>query len=162
MAVDTPYTDAPAVLAIGGELGVDLRSDDVPNLDDQMTRAIAFATGRVDFYCARYAAADLAASQWVQDVAAFLAVRWLCLHRLNDVPKAIEAEWEDRQQELELIRVGKASVPRIAVARRPGVATNYKVDLRRFNNQVRVDPARSTGQARGYVRPVDQTAPDQK
>lgn len=162
MAVDTPYTDAPAVLAIGGELGVDLRSDDVPNLDDQMTRAISFATGRVDFYCARYAPADLAASQYVNDVAALLAVRWLCLHRLNEVPRSVEAEWEERQKELELIRQGKANVPRIAVSRRPGVATNYHVDQRRFNNQVRVDPARSTGRASGYVRPVDQSAPDQK
>lgn len=162
MAADTPYTDAGAVLALCGELGIDLRADDVPDLDAHMTRATDYASARVDFYCARYAPADLAASQYVNDVAALLAVRWLCLHRLNEVPRSVEAEWGERQKELELVRVGKANVPRIAVSRRPGVVTNYHVDQRRFNNQVRVDPARSTGRASGYARPVDQSAPDQK
>src|SRR5690349_11964614 len=107
MAVENPYTDADAVLALCGELGIDLRADDVPDLDAHMTRACDYASARVDYFCARYAATDLAGSQWVQDVAAFLAVRWLCMHRLNEVPKSIDAEWEERQKELELIRQGK-------------------------------------------------------
>lgn len=155
------YTTAGAIAELAGQLALDLRTDDDdgPSL---VTAAIAAATSRVDFYCGRYPMADLAASAWVNDVATFVAVRWLCMRRLNEVPASIEQEWEERREELELIRQGKAAVPRVAVSRRPGTVTNRTVDLRRFNNQTRQNGPMSTGAGSGYPRPTDPTAPDQR
>lgn len=159
---DLAYTTAAAVTELAGQLAVDLRTDDT-DLDTAVAAAIDFASGEVDFYCSRYAQAELAANRWVANTAAFIAVRWLCLRRLNEVPKAVQAEWEDDlKPKLEAVQQGKASVPRAAATRRPGTVTNYHVDLRRFNNQGRVDRNRSTGQARDYKRPTDPTAPDNR
>ena len=103
------------------------------------------ATGQVDFYCSRYSAAELAANQWVQDVATFIAVRWLCMHRLNKPPRSIKAEWEDTlKPQLERIQEGKADVPRAAESRRAVTVTTQRVDLRKANNQIVTDRSRST------------------
>lgn len=156
---DLAYTTADAIEDLIGSLGVELRTDDA---DEQtlVDQAIEYASGRIDFYCARYAGAELAANRWVEGAATFIAVRWLCFRRLNEVPKSIEKEWEERLAELELIQQGKAVVPGAATSRRPVTVTNPHVDLRRPNNQVRVDRTRSTGVAKDYRRPTDPTAPD--
>lgn len=157
---DLAYCTADDVIALAGQMAIDLRTDDVPDLDAHMAAAIDWASGRIDFYCGRYAASELAANRWVKGVAEFLTVKWLCTHRLNDVPTAIETEWEERKQELQTILDRKAEVPRAARSRRPITVTGYHVDLRRWNNQIRVDRSRSTGVAKDYKRPTDPTAPD--
>lgn len=154
----TDYTTAAAVEALAGTYAVDLRTDDGTE-SALVAAAIAYANGRVDFYCQRYANAELAAQQWVQDVATLIALRWLCLRRLNDVPKSLETEWAERKEELELVREGKATVPGAAATRRPLTVTNYGVDDRRFNGKVRVDTNRSTGVPGDLPRRTDPTAP---
>jgi hypothetical protein len=154
---DLAYTTADAVTALAGQLAVDLRTDD-GDAGDLLAAAIDYASGRVDFYCARYSQTELAASRWVQGVATFIALRWLCLHRLNEVPASIAEEWDERKAELEQIQNGTGTVPGAANSRRPLSVTNYHVDLRRTNRQVRVDRDRSTGLAQGYSRPTDPTA----
>lgn len=160
MEEDQVYCSAADVVALAGQLAVDLRTDDVPDLDAHLEHAAREGSARVDFYCGRYSQAELAANRWVNGVATFLAVRWLCQHRLNEVPAAIETVWEERKAELELILQRKAEVPRAARSRRPGTVTNYRVDLGRLNNQVRVDRPRSTGLAKDYRRRTDTGSPD--
>lgn len=155
------YTDNDHVTAIIGQYGVNLRTDD-GSLDDLMGFAFAYATTQVDFYCARYDADDLADNAWVQNIAAFFAVKYLCLRRLNAVASSIAKELKDVViPQLELIQMGEAPVPRIDQPRRPVAVDNYHVDQRQFNNQVRVDPSRSTGVTE-LPRSVDWTAPDQR
>lgn len=156
------YTTAAMIVDVAGQLAVDLRTDDADQ-PDLLDKAIDYATGQVDFYCSRYPQADLEGSTWVQNVAAFIAIRWLCMHRLNGVPKSVAKEWKEvHEPQLTMILKGEAKVPRIDTTRRAAVVTNYHGDLRRFNNQIRVDPTRSTGVAEGYPRPIDYTAPDQR
>lgn len=156
------YTSADKIIRLVGQKGVDLRTDD-DDAVDLIIEAVGYATGQVDYYCSRYAAADLAASQWVQDVATFIAVRWLCIHRLNRPPKSIQAEWEDTlKPQLERIQEGKAEVPRAAASRRAITVTTQRVDLRKANNQLVTDRTKSTGVAKDYKRSTDHTAPDQR
>jgi len=158
------YCAADDVEALAGEMGVELRLDDLDAGEDItfLDDAIDYASGRIDFYCSRYAGTELAANRWVKGVAVLIALRKLCQRRLNAVPESVELEWEERQKELELVRQGKAAVPNAANARRPVAVTNYMIDQRRVNNQVRVDRSRSTGVAKDYRRPTDPTAPDQR
>lgn len=152
------YTTSAAVIDLIGQLGLDLRTDDEVEAD-MLTAAIAYASGRIDFYCLqRVSATELAASQWVKDVATFLAIRWLCQRRLNEVPSSIAEEWEERKEELQLVQQGKAMVPGATVSRRPVTVTNQTVDLRKFDHQLRVDRSRSSGVANGYPRRTDRGA----
>ena len=159
---DVQYCEAADVEKLAGELAVDLRTDDDTAGEDAaalVPRAIDYASRRVDFYCVPpYSPAGLAGNGWVRDVAVTLAVYWLCLRRLNDVPGSVAAEREERLQELQMVREGKAQVPGAAPSRRPVTVTNQLVDLRRANGQVRTDRSRSTGAAKGYRRPTDPTA----
>ena len=158
----TPYTTADQITLLAGQIAVDLRTDD-DDVTGLLTQAIDYASNQVDFYCSKYEPAVLATSNWARDAATFIAVKWLCFHRLNDVPKSIQKEWDDVWAvQLGLIQQGKAEVPRAAHSRNPCSVTNYTVDLRRVNNQVRVDQNRSTGIAQGYRRPTDPTSPDQR
>ena len=163
MAVDTPYTDESRIVSLLGQMGIDLRLDDSVDAASDLSDAIDVGTMDLDYYLAdRYAAADIAGSEWCMQQATFFAVRWLCVRRGNGPPAEFEKEMKRREDQCELIRERKANVPRLAHSRRPGVVTNHKVDLRRWNNQVRTDTTRSTGQAQGYNRPTDNTAPDDR
>ncbi len=160
--MDYPYTTAGRIVALAGQLAVDLRTDDGVEADLEAA-AIEYGTNQVDFYCQRYECADLAGSTYVQNVATFIAVMWLCQHRLNGVPKPIWKTWKEiHEPQLEMILKGSAKVPRIDTTRRAAVVTNYHVDRRRYNDQIRVDPTRSTGVALNYLRPLDDTAPDNR
>lgn len=162
MAVETPYTTEALVTRLAGQLAVDLRTDHALDPETEMQDAIDAGTVDVDFYLAdRYAAADIAASEWAIKHATYFALRYLCLLRLNGMPESVAKEVERRMNELELVRTRHARAPRLANSRRPVAVSNYHVDLRRFNNQVRTDRSRSTGVAEDYNRPLDH-APDNR
>lgn len=161
MAVEYPYTTAERVTKLAGQLGVDLRLDDSADADADLEWAVDTSTAELEFYLARYAQVDCAASEWVIAHATYFAVRVLCQRRLNDVPESVEKEWVRREKQLMLVQQRKADAPRLARSRRPVAVTNYVVDLRRFNNQVRVDRTKSTGVAKDYRRP-DAHAPDDR
>lgn len=152
---DLVYTTAAEVSDLAGELAVDLRTDDGSELA-LMAAAIDYASGRIDFYTIPpYSQLVLAGSRWVRDVATVFALHWLCLRRLNEAPKSLESDREERLEELKLIQEGKAQVPGVARSRRPVTVTNQRIDLRRFNNNPRSDRARSTGAPGDYRRPTD-------
>jgi hypothetical protein len=159
---DLPYTTADQIDRLAGAMAVNLRTDD-DDEDTLIDQAIDYASNQVEFYCHKYSVTELAANGWVRDAATIIAVKWLCLRRLNDVPGAIAKEWEEVfLPQLTAIQQGKAMVPRASTSRNPATVTNHATDLRRFNNQIRVDRTRSTGRADGYSRPTDPTAPDQR
>lgn len=162
MAVEYPYTTAILITKLAGQLAVDLRLDDSADADDDLEFAIDTGTVDVDFYLQQYSQADAADNIWVQQHATWMALRALCQRRLNDVPESILKECERREKQLMLVLQRKAPAPRLAKTRRPGVVSNYTTDLRRYNNQGRVDGPRSTGLAEGYQRPTDPTAPDDR
>lgn len=158
----TPYTTATQIDLLAGTMAVDLRTDDGVEAT-LVAQAIDYASNQIEFYCSRYSVTELAANGWVQDAATIIALKWLCLRRLNSVPDGIKAEWEEVfLPQLTKILEGKATVPRAATARNPVSVTNHSTDLRRLNNQIRVDRSRSPGVADGYVRPMDIMAPDQR
>ncbi len=161
MAVENPATTEALIVKLLGQLGVDLRLDDSVDAADDLAAAVDIGTTDLWFYlAARYAATDIAASTWAQWHATYFAVRFLCERRNNDVPTALEKACKRREDQLLLIQKGKAHAPYLANSRRPAAVTTYHVDGRRYNNQERVDTNRSTGKAKGYVRPTDTTSPD--
>ena len=156
------YSTAAEIEAFAGTWGVDLRTDDVGGVS-VVDDAITFAGADFDFFCqGRYLSSDLTAIQWVRNVATAFAVEWLCLRRLNSVPEGLAKQCDRYREQLALVLEGKAQVPGAARSRRPVTVTNQVVDLRRRNNNVRVDRTRSTGVAQDYVRPSDPTAPDDR
>lgn len=158
-----PYCTAGDITTLAGQLAVNLRTDDVADIDSHLESAATWARGRIDFYCSRYSQTVLAGNEWINGVATFLGVFWLCTHRLNEVPTSIQKMWEEEYKpELVLIQKGQAEVPRAAKTRRPITVTNTNIDNRRFNNQIRVDTTRSTGVAKDYKRPTDPNAPDER
>ena len=158
MSVPTPFTTSARILQLAGQLAIDLRSDDTTEAAS-IAAAVDVGTADADFYLSVYSLAGLAADEWVADCATFFGVRYLCFRRLNELPASIQKECERREKQLDLVAQGKRRL-RIAKTRRPAVVTNYCDDLRRYNNQIRVDTARSTGVAKNYVRPTDPTAPN--
>ena len=160
MAVDYPYCTEADVTALAGQLAIDLRLDDSADPAADLEWAIDDSTVSLDFYLETYSQADLATSDWVRVNATYFALRSLCLRRLNDVPESLAKECERREKMLELVRQRKANVPRLSKSRRPAVVTGYTTDMRRPNNQIRVDTTKSTGVAKDYQRPNDPSAPD--
>lgn len=161
------YTTAQDVYNLAGEMAIDLRTDDnatipnAPSVDDLIDGAIDYASGRIDFYClTKYSGAELASNRWCRGIATLLALHYLCRRRLNEVPSSLQTEWEERLEELKAVQKGTAVVPGAARSRRPAVVSTPSVDLNRRNNQVRVDPNRSTGVAKDYRRSTDTNAPD--
>jgi phage gp36-like protein len=163
MAVEYPYTTESLIVTRLGQLGVDLRLDDSADAESDLEQVIDDATWEVDYYLQdRYLQSDASANGWVQAHATAFAVLFLCQRRGNDPPESLVKECERRSKQLENVRKRQAHVPRLAQARRPAVVTGYSVDLRRFNNQVRVDRSKSTGVAKDYRRATDDAAPDQR
>jgi hypothetical protein len=161
MSVATPYTTEARIARLMGQLGLDLRTDDVPDSDAHIDSAIDAGTCEADFFYADYAVAGVAADEMAQQAATYFACRWLCEHRLNEPSAGLDKACERLEKKLELIRTRKAR-PRIARARRPAVVTTHTVVLRDFNNQGKVDTTRSTGVAKDYKRPTDYSAPDNR
>jgi hypothetical protein len=158
MPVTVPaFTTAARILTLVGDLGVDLRLDDSPDADAALDAAVEAGTQDVWFFLSAYDPTELSQSVWTQLHATWFAVRYLCQRRLNDLPKSVADECERREKQLQMVLERKVDAPGVAKTRRGGAVTNYDTDLRRWNVQVRVNRPKSTGVAKGYIRP---TAPD--
>lgn len=154
------FTTAGEIDRLAGTTGVDLRTDDGAEAT-LVAEAVAYATGEVEFYCqGRFTALD--GVQYVRNAATHFALEWLCLRRLNAVPEGLARACERYREKLELVMAGKVTIPGAARTRRAVTVSTPAVDLRRFNNQNRVDQNRSTGVAKDYRRPTDPTSPDQR
>lgn len=159
MSVTNACTTETRIVALAGQLALDLRTDDVADYDAHIEGAIQYATDELlNYYYVDYLESAVADDNFAIQCATFFAVEWLCLHRLNEPSASLEKKCEELRKKLELIRTRKART-RIAKSRRPGVVTNSTVVLRDVNNQVKVDTTRSTGVAQDYRRP-NANAPD--
>jgi hypothetical protein len=154
------YTSSDEIVTLAGQTGLGLRTDDAAGAD-LAAAAVAYATGEVDFYAqGRYSGLDLV--QYARNAATHFALEWLCLRRMNSVPESLAAACERYRQNLTLVAEGKLRMPGGVASRRPVTVSTPVVDLRRFNDQNRVDTTKSTGAAKNYPRPTDPTAPDQR
>jgi hypothetical protein len=155
------YTSATEIDNLAGTLGVDLRTDD--GVEATLAQAaVDFARGQIDFACqGRFSGLDQI--QWVRNCATYLALEeYLCLRRLNSPPASLVASCDRFREQLLQVQEGRAVIPGATRSRRQVALSTPVVDLQRHNNQSRIDTTRSTGVARGYVRPTDPKAPDQR
>lgn len=155
-----PYTSADEIESLAGTTGVDLRTDDGTSADFA-GEAADYATGEIDF-AAQNRWSSLDTVRWVRNCATHLALEWLCLRRLNSVPESLGKKCDRYREQLDQVALGKFVIPGAARSRRAVTVSTGSTDLRRWNNQNRVDTTRSTGTATGYTRPTDPTAPDNR
>jgi phage gp36-like protein len=160
MAVTYPFTTEALIAIKLGQLGVDLRTDDV-DYDDDIEDVIDSATWEVaGYFNGRYSMSLASANGWVQQVATWLAILELCHRRGNEPPAGVVDRCKRYYDLLGRVMSGAWKIPELARTRRPGVVTNHTVVLRDWNNQGKVDTNRSTGLAEDYRRPTDQSSPD--
>ena len=139
-----------------------MRADDADYLT-LIEDAIDYAGGEVDQYCqGKYLQSDLSNSQYVNNVATSFALEWFSLRRFNTVSESLSEMCDRYRDMLEKVLEGRAVLANVPRSRRPVTVTTRVVDLRRFNNQVRTDRTKSTGVAKGYIEPIDPTAPDNR
>ncbi len=163
MPVTVPaFTTVDRVTTLVGQLGIDLRLDDAADADATMDACVEAGTQDVWFFLSAYDPVELSQSVWTQLHATWFAVRYLCQRRLNDLPAAVKDECERREKQLQMVLERKVDAPGVAKTRRGAAVSNYDTDLRRWNVQVRVNRPKSTGVAKGYIRPTDPTAVDDR
>lgn len=103
-------TDMQDILS---SVGVTLRIDDSP--PTTYGKAIAKAGNTIDRYLyRRYASSDLATSSLVTDLAASLAVNYLCRRRGNPVPPGVAEIYAETIAYLEEVQAGVNDIPEIA------------------------------------------------
>ncbi|VTT96560.1 : DUF1320 [Gemmataceae bacterium] len=154
------YSSDTEMQNLAGQVAVDLRTDDAVTAT-LLQAAIDYAGGEVEFYCqGRFSLLDTV--QYARNAATAFALEWLCMRRFNAVVEPLTKMCDRYREQLTKVAEGKFTIPGAARSRRQVTVTNQVVDLRRFNNQVRTDRSRSTGVAKGYVRPVDYNAPDER
>ena len=103
------------------------------------------ATDVVNMYLLpRYQAVDLNNNLWVRRQTAYIAAHLACMRRGN--PSPYEAFVESIERRMEMIRVGRLAVPRMANRDDYSPAlSNYTIDDRFGKAKVRVSPGISSG-----------------
>lgn len=158
----TLYTTSAEISTRVSALGVSLRDDDMPGTGslDGVVGAISDASTELDGYALRiYSPASLAGSAWVRKKCTDIAVYFLCLRRLNDPPRAAQAQYDQALKDLEGVRGGKIAIP--DAYERRGLApelSNVRVGLQPTPRIV-VSDNLSTGKDTGYIRDNDWTEP---
>lgn len=146
----TPYCTAAQLATRMSATGVALRTDDDATGDDI---AIDEASIEIDGYLRlMYTPAVLATSDWVRKKCVDLATYFLCIRRLNNVPRSVELVYDKAIKDLEKVQSGQMQIADIPM-RSAMVPTlsNQRVRLKPFP-QVVTEPGRSTGeQGDGYV-----------
>lgn len=138
-----------------GELGVELRIDDLPPSDDQVGASIKRASRKIDMYASLRYGAGLANSAVITDMCADLAIAALCRRRGNPVPESVAEEEAFWLNELEQIRRGLVYLPDAAELRVNGpVLSKQRVVLRPYPAIV-TERRDSTGIAEGYKQQRD-------
>lgn len=134
--------DVQSLLSPAGETGR-LDDDAVGSINPQqqgwLTKAISWATARVNFYCAsKYATADLATSWVVNNWAVVLACDWLSRRRGN--PSPFGDLVEEVMQDLKDIRSGEAQFSDIGLRTAAWPAwSNVRVDQLYALRKIRVE-----------------------
>lgn len=138
-------------------LGVSLRlDDDVTAVDD----VIGDASEWINFYCeGRYEQAQLALSLWIKYRCRDIAILFLCIRRLNAIPKSAQFAYDQAIKALEKVQAATMVIPGIEPRKTPGpVLSQPRPVLWPIPHTV-IERGRSTGQPEGYSRRDDQYEP---
>jgi phage gp36-like protein len=156
----TPYcTQADLTNRLSAD-GVAYRTDDVP--PGVLGDVLAEAATVIDEYCRLgYDPTNLAQSDWVTKRATDIAAFMLCQRRGNPVPPGVAQKYERTLERLELVRLGRLSIPDAPGRRNQvPVLSNLRVRLDPFPRVV-VDrysgPTRE--RAQDYRQAVDYSEP---
>lgn len=148
----TLYCSATDVTHRVGQLGITLRTNDDPGA---LSDCLESAAAEVNFYLQNlYTPSALAGSEWVKRASRDIAVRFLCMRRLNSVPKSVQSQYEETIQKLDVIGSGKKNLPD-APARHANVPvlSNQRTHLWPHPRVV-TERVTSTGTPSGYA-PMD-------
>lgn len=125
-----------------------------------LTKAISWATDRVNFYLlARYAAADLYTSWMVNEWAVICSTYWLSVRRGNPPPGSTAKLYEMAVEEMKLVHSGQYEVPGIGTREVLWPAwSNVRVDQLYTVRKIRVERPLSEQTPVGYRQNVDWVA----
>lgn len=138
-----------------GELGLELRIDDLPPNTDGAGGSISRASRRIDMYASLRYGSGLANSAVIQDMCADLAVVALCRRRGNPVPESLAEEEAFWMSELEQIRRGLVYLPDAAELRVNGPVLSKQRPVLRPYPSIVTERKDSTGIAEGYRQQRD-------
>lgn len=120
-------------------------------MEDWIDRAIDIAAGKINAKVRhQYKISDLDGSgnTWLRDTNAYLAAMTLATRRGNPCPESLVRECEERLALLNEIRWGRESIPEQAPSfDHTPAASNYRPELYKIDNPIRVDTGESTGDA---------------
>lgn len=130
----TTRADIEAILSFDGAQGrLDDDSSGALSASEQgfVTKAISWATARVNLYLlGRYAASDLATSWIVNQWSTIVACYWLCCRRGNPAAGSIKDLYEETMEDLKLIRSGEGQLPDVALRTAAWPAwSNVRIDI---------------------------------
>lgn len=133
--------------ALLSEAGTDNRVDDDANSAPAsleagyLTKALYWATARVNMYAlGRYAASDLANSWVVNNWCVVLACHWLSCRRGNPPPGSFDQLKDEVMEDLKAIRAGEADLPEIGLRNAAWPAwSNVRVDCLYRLRKIRVE-----------------------
>lgn len=124
-----------------------------------VTKAINWATDRVNFFAAvRYAPSSLAQSWFINSLCSILATKWISMHRGNPPPEAIDELYDDAIRDLERIHAGwqvPIISPRMVIW--PFIS-NVNVDEIYRLRKIRVEAPLSDKEPVDYIQNLDRIA----
>lgn len=152
--------DLQALLSTDGHVGrLDDDSSGAINGDEStyLTKAISWATSRVNFFClSQYAAQDLATSWLVNNWCVVLAAHWLSCRRGNPPPGSFDKLYDETMEDLKMVHSGAHQIPELAYRSAHWPAwSNVRVDALYALRKVRVERPISEGTSTPYQQHTD-------
>lgn len=127
----------------GSESRLDDDSTGALSVDEQRarTKALSWATARVNLYCLpRYDAVDLATSWVVNQWAVVLACHWLSCRRGNPPPGSFDSLYKEAMEDLKAVRAGDVNLADIGLRTAAWPAwSNVRVDILYRLRKIRVE-----------------------
>lgn len=157
--------DVENILSVDGDTGR-LDDDDSGSLSatesGYLTRAIQWATARVNLYLlGKYPAVDLAQSWIVNQYASIVAAYLVCSRRGNSAPASLKALYEETMEDLKQLRAGEIQLPDTAMRTAAWPAwSNVNVSVLYTIKRVRVQKpiSESRGGDPDYQQATDRAA----
>jgi hypothetical protein len=155
--------DLQALLSVDGTTArVDDNGDNSQSVTEALylSKAISWATDRVNFYCLpRYAADKMAASWVVNNWAVVLAGHWLSIRRGNPSPGSLKQFYEETVEDLKLVHSGAFEIPGIGTREVLWPAwSNVRVDPLYILRKIRVERPISEKTSPQYRQNIDRVA----
>lgn len=159
----TTQADIQALMSSVGELNVTDDDNDGSQSAAELaftTKAISWATDRVNFYLQPFHKASELTKSWVvNEWATILACYWLASRRGNPTPSSFDALYKDTIKDLETCASGRMHVPNIAHRDSMWPAwSNVRVNPYYALRKVRVERGISERTTTPYAQNIDRAA----